>query len=84
MAIMTRPIFMFVLTTVVTMFSGYWEGIKDASALFDIIYSALMVVVASVTGYSAGAEAGRKEHDKIKGRIFFLERYLAEEAKTEQ
>lgn len=84
MAIITRPISMFVLTTVVTMFSGYWEGIQDASALFDILYSALMVVVASVTGYSAGAEAGRKEHDKIKGRIFFLERYLAEEAETEQ
>ena len=84
MAIMTRPLMMFALTTVVTMFSGYWEGIKDASVLFDIIYSAMMVVVASITGYSAGADAGRKEHDKIKGRIFFLERYLAEEAKTEQ
>ena len=79
MAILTRPVFMFVLTTVVTMFSGYWKGLDNASALFDIIFSALMVVISSYTGYSAGAEAGRKEHDKIKGRIFFLERYLAEE-----
>jgi hypothetical protein len=79
-AILTRPIFMFALTTVVTMFSGYWKGLDNASALFDIIFSALMVVISSITGYSAGADAGRKEHDKIKGRIFFLERYLAEEA----
>lgn len=79
MAILTRPIMMFALTTVVTMFSGYWKGIDDASAVFDIIYSALMVVISSITGYSAGEEAGRKEHDRIKGRIFFLERYLAEE-----
>lgn len=84
MAIITRPVYMFVLTTVVTMFSGYWKGLDGASAVFDIIYSALMIVIASITGYSAGADAGRKEHDKIKGRIFFLERYLATEEKAEQ
>lgn len=83
-AIITRPVYMFVLTTVVTMFSGYWKGLDGASALFDIIYSALMIVIASITGYSAGADAGRKEHDKIKGRIFFLERYLATEEKAEE
>lgn len=79
-AILTRPIFMFALTAIVAMFSGYWKGLDDASAIFDIIYSALMVVIASFTGYSAGADAGRKEADKIKGRIFFLERYLAEKS----
>lgn len=84
MAIITRPVYMFVLTTVVTMFSGYWKGLDGASALFDIIYSAMMIVIASITGYSAGADAGRKEMDKIKGRIFFLERYLATEEKAEQ
>lgn len=83
-AILTRPIFMFALTSVLTMFGGYWKGLDDASALFDIIFSSLMVVISSITGYSAGADAGRKEHDKIKGRIFFLERYLAEEGKAEQ
>ena len=82
-AILTRPILMFALTTVVTMFSGYWKGIDDASAVFDIIYSALMVIISSITGYSAGADAGRKECDKVKGRIFFLERYLATEEKAE-
>lgn len=83
-AIITRPVYMFLLTTVVTMFSGYWKGLDGASAVFDIIYSVMMIVIASITGYSAGADAGRKEHDKIKGRIFFLERYLATEEKAEQ
>lgn len=83
-AIITRPVYMFLLTTVVTMFSGYWKGLDGASAVFDIIYSVMMIVIASITGYSAGADAGRKEHDKIKGRIFFLERYLAAEEKAEQ
>ena len=83
-AIITRPVYMFLLTTVVTMFSGYWKGVDGASAVFDIIYSVTMIVIASITGYSAGADAGRKEHDKIKGRIFFLERYLATEEKAEQ
>ena len=66
------------------MFSGHWKGLGDASAIFDIIYSAAMVVIASITGYTAGVDAGRKEHDRIKGRIFFLERYLATEEKAEQ
>ena len=83
-SIMTRPVFMFVLAAVLTMFSGYWKGLDDASAIFDIIYSAVMVVIASITGYTAGADAGRKEQDKIKGRIFFLERYLATEKSAEQ
>lgn len=83
-AIITRPVYMFLLTTVVTMFSGYWKGLDGASAVFDIIYSVMMIVIASITGYSAGADAGRKEHDKIKGRIFFLERYLATEEKADQ
>lgn len=83
LAIMSRPVYMFILTTVVTMFGGYWKGLDGASALFDIIYSALMIVIASIAGYSAGADAGRKDHDKIKGRIFFLERYLATEQKAE-
>lgn len=83
MAIITRPIYMFVITAVVTMFSGYWRGLDGASAVFDIIYSVLMIVVASVSGYSAGEDAGRTEHDRIKGRIFFLERYLATETTEE-
>lgn len=83
LSILTRPVYMFVITAVVTMFSGYWKGLDGASALFDIIYSVLMIVVASITGYSAGADAGHKEHDKIKGRIFFLERYLATETTEE-
>lgn len=83
LAIMSRPVYMFVLTTVVTMFGGYWKGLDGASAVFDIIYSALMIVIASIAGYSAGADAGRKEQDKVKGRIFFLERYLATEQKAE-
>lgn len=82
-SIVTRPIYMFVLAAVVTMFSGYWKGLDDASALFDIIYSAVMVVIASIAGYTAGADAGRKEHDKVRGRIFFLERYLAAAEKAE-
>lgn len=79
MAIITRPIYTFILTTVVTMFSGHWKGLDGASAVFDIVYSALLIVIASITGYIAGTDAGRKEHDKIKGRIFFLERYMATE-----
>lgn len=83
-AILTRPVYMFILSLVVTMFCGYWKGFDNASVVFDIIYSVLLVIIASITGYASGCDAGRKEHDKIKGRIFFLERYLASEESAEQ
>lgn len=78
-AIVTRPFLMFVLSTVGAMLGATWKGIDSASALFNIIYSVLMIIIASITGYSAGADAGRKEADKIKARIFFIEKFNSEE-----
>ena len=75
-SILSRPVSMFVLTAAVTMFKGTWIGVGDASAIFDMIYSAFMIVLSSVLGYSSGATAARVEHDKIKGRIYFLEKFL--------
>ena len=75
-SILSRPVSMFILTTAVTMFKGTWIGVGDASAIFDMIYSAFMIVISSVLGYSSGAMSARVEHDKIKGRIYFLEKFL--------
>lgn len=75
-SILSRPVSMFILTAAVTMFKGTWIGVGDASAIFDMIYSAFMIVLSSVLGYSSGAMSARSEHDKIKGRIYFLEKFL--------
>lgn len=75
-SILSRPVSMFILTAAITMFKGTWVGVGDASAIFDMIYSAFMIVISSVVGYSAGAMSARVEHDKIKGRIYFLEKFL--------
>ena len=83
-AIAMRPAIMFVMSTMGAMLGASWKGIDSASAVFNIVWSVLMIVLASYTGYSAGVDAGRKEMDKIKARIFFLERFNAEEGFTEQ
>lgn len=75
-SIISRPLSTFAITACVTMFKGTWVGIGDASAIFDMIYSVLMIVVASFAGYSSGATTAKQTHDKIKGRIYFLERFL--------
>ncbi len=75
-SILSRPLSTFVITACLTMFNGTWVGIGDASAVFDMIYSVLMIVVASFAGYSSGATTAKQTHDKIKGRIYFLERFL--------
>ena len=78
-AIAFRPALMFTISTIGAMLSASWKGIDSASAVFGIVWSVLMIVLASITGYSAGADAGRKEMDKIKARIFFIERFNASE-----
>lgn len=83
-AMISRPIGMFILTAVVTMFKGSWLGISDASAIFDMIYSVLMIVLSSVFGYTSGATTAREENDKIRGRIFFLERFINSQVNKEQ
>ena len=83
-SLLTRPLVMFALTAVVTMFKGSWVGIGDASAVFDMIYSILMIVLSSVFGYTSGSTCAKKENDKIKGRIYFLERFMQSQANKEQ
>ena len=83
-AIAMRPALMFVISTVGAMLGATWKGIDSASAVFNIVWSVLMIVFASYTGYTTGVDSGRKEMDKIKARIFFLERFNAEEGITEQ
>ena len=75
-SLLSRPVVMFVLTAVVTMFKGSWLGIGDASAIFDMIFSVLMIVLSSVFGYTSGSTCAKKENDKIKGRIYYLERFM--------
>ena len=62
------------------MFRGAFIGVTDTAVICDIIYIALMIIIASYTGYSAGVTSARREFDKIKGRVFFLEDFLKNKA----
>lgn len=83
-SLLSRPVVMFISTAVITMFKGSWLGVSDASAVFDMIFSILMIVLSSVFGYSSGSTCTKKENDKIKGRIYFLERFMQSQANKEQ
>ena len=83
MAILSRPIGLFVFNVIITMISGHWAGITSASVFFDIVYSVFSIVLASIVGYSTGASAAEKDMDRIKGRIYFLERFLDKETQKE-
>lgn len=72
----SRPVTMFILSAFVEMLHGAWRGISTGEEIYNMIFSVLMIIIASVMGYSAGVNAARKEHDKIKGRIFFIEKFL--------
>lgn len=72
---LSRPVSMFVLSAIIEMLHGAWRGISTGEEVYNMLLSVLMIVISSVVGYSAGVNAARKEHDKIKGRIFFLEKF---------
>lgn len=69
--LISRPFVIFatnaVLNAITTSFIGGWQN-----AIFDMFLSVLMIVMASVCGYSAGVTSIRKDNDKVKSRILFL------------
>jgi hypothetical protein len=67
---------MFIMSACVEMLQGAWRGISTGEEVYNMIFSVIMILMASVMGYSSGVNSARKEHDKIKGRIFFIEKFL--------
>lgn len=67
----SRPFVIFItnalINAITTYFIGSWQN-----AIFDMLLSVLMVILASACGYSAGVTSIRKENDKVKSRILFL------------
>lgn len=75
-SIISRPVLMFILNAGVAMLHGAWRGISTGEEIYNMIFSVVMIIMASVMGCSAGVNSARKEHDRIKGRIFFIEKFL--------
>lgn len=71
---------MFILNAMASMIRGSWTGVSTGEEVFDMIFAVLMIIISSVMGYSSGVVAARKEHNKIKGRIFFIENFIKEKA----
>lgn len=74
-SVLSRPLIVFITSALVSMISGRWLGLADPSVIYDMLFLSLLIVISSVLGYSAGAESAKRDHDKIKARIFFLEKY---------
>ena len=67
----SRPFVIFatnvLINTITTSFAG-----GAANAIFDMFLSVLLIVMASVCGYSTGVTSVRRDNDNIKNRILFL------------
>lgn len=81
-AILSRPVGMFILNALITMIHGQWTGVTTGEEIFSMIFSVLMIIISSIMGYSSGVSAARKEHNRIKGRIFFIENFIKEKETT--
>jgi hypothetical protein len=76
LSIVTRPIPVIVMSICFSMFAGTFVGVSDSSAVFDMIYTAIMIVGSSLIGYTKGVNNAEKKAEEIKARIIFLERFL--------
>ena len=74
-SILSRPVLIFILSALITMFKGSFVGVSNSSAVYDMILSGISIVASSMAGYSAGASSARKELKTIISRIFFLEHF---------
>lgn len=66
----TRPLVMFCTSTVINAMSTQFIG--GENAIFEMFLSVLMIVIASIFGYSAGQSEVRQNNDRVKSRILFL------------
>ena len=74
-SVLTRPIPIVVMSVTFSLFAGRFLGASDSSVLFDMLYTAGMIVMSSMMGYMKGADNAEKKHGEIKVRIMFIERY---------
>lgn len=76
LSVLSRPVSLFIFNAAISMIHGEWSGLSTGSEIFVMISSVFTIILSSVAGYSSGVNAARKEHGKIKSRIFFIENFL--------
>ncbi|MBQ7314407.1 MAG: hypothetical protein IJW83_00140 [Clostridia bacterium] len=75
-AIAMKPVSMILLSVIVTAFSGEYVGLESFSVIYSMIYSVILIIVASFTGYSKGASNARADLDVMKIRVLYLESFF--------
>ncbi len=66
----TRPLIMFCTSTIINAVSSQFMGSENV--IFEMFLSVLMIVIASIMGYSAGQNEVKQNNDRVKSRIIFL------------
>lgn len=74
--LMTRPLVIIVTSTIINAIQGSWNDMDGITALYDMFISVLGIIIASTVGFSVGVKSIRKENDKIKTRIVFLQEFV--------
>ena len=80
LSILFKPASMVALSVITSAFVGTWVGVSDLSVVYSMVYSALLIIIASVTGYSKGASNAHVDLDMIKVRALFLEGFFEKNA----
>lgn len=82
-SIVSRPLLMFLVSALSAAISSPSMGQVNAAMFYDIVWSCISIVMACFAGFDAGSISARKDADKVKARIFFIENFLeAEKAKA--
>ncbi len=75
-SLILKPVGFISISLLVSMFAGRFIGVSDTSVLFDMLYTAGLIVGSSLAGYARGTASAERKHNEIKGRIIFIECYI--------
>ena len=69
--LVSRPFIIFITSAIINAISTTFIG-AGKNAIFDMFLSVLLIIMASICGYSAGVTSAKKDNEKVKSRIMFL------------
>ena len=81
-SVLSRPILMFIGSAAITACKGTFVGLTGSDAFYDMLITTALIVSSSFLGYFAGAKSAKTENERVKSRIFFLERFKNAYEKT--
>ncbi len=81
-SIALRPVSVLAMSIIGSLFAGHFIGFSDSSVFFDMLYTAGIICISALIGYSKGITNAENKNADVKCRIIFIERFEKQRSNT--